>query len=132
MLSKYEKLTLTVAVASIAVSIIIWQFPKAGASNVSSESIAVVSPFIDRVAPEATLIISGTGAKVEIKKTAAGIRYNGGEVSETAANSVVYLQIGQPLVINLSGTGAQASIDSELMPYITINNSSTGGKIIER
>lgn len=131
MLSRYEKLTLSVAVVGIAVTIIIWQFPKAGAYSPLPEGVSPTPSLMDRVRPDAVLTISGTGAQVQIKKTTAGKRYNGGEVSETSANSIIYIQIGQPLVINLSGTGAQASIDSDLMPYMTINNSATGGKVIE-
>lgn len=78
-----------------------------------------------------TLFISGVGAKVEIKKGPQGVRYAGGEVAATNSEGVVYLPLGQPLVLSISGTGAEVRVQAELMPYIQVKNIATGAHVIE-
>jgi hypothetical protein len=126
-----KKIEISLAAAAVAVSLAAWLFPISASQSVSTApSLAQAKrPLLDRLLPTAVLQISGTGANVRIRKGPAGARYEGGEVSATGADSVVYLSPGQPLKLEVSGTGAEVLIESELMPHIQVTNTATGASV---
>lgn len=132
---KVELGTLALTFVGLVVAVLAWQWPVIGTtSSVVPQETPYSSPFNtikEMVLPKAVLSVSGTGAKVEIRNGKNGVRYPGGEVSSTGSSSVVYLPLGQPLRLNVSGTGAKVAVASALMPYIEVNNVATGATIIE-
>jgi hypothetical protein len=78
---------------------------------------------------QAHLIISGTGAEVAIKEGDPSLPYAGGVISSTGADQVVFIPKGQPLVVTLSGTGAELSIAGSISKQVTVNNSGTGANV---
>ncbi len=132
MLKKSEKIGLYISSAGVIVAVLTWLFPISEMPSPPEFSASPSPNLIEETLPDAELSVSGTGAEVEIKKNNERIRYEGGAVTTTNGNLVVYLPIGQMLKVNLSGTNARVIVASELMPYIKANNTATGGKIIER
>ncbi len=52
------------------------------------------------------------------------------KISSPGSDSVVYLPLGQALKLEVSGTGAEVLIESELMPQIQVINTATGASVI--
>ena len=75
------------------------------------------------------LIISATGANVKIKESKNGVLYPGGEISSTGINQIIYIPKGQPLTIDLTGTGVDLKISNNIADQIAVNNSGTGANV---
>lgn len=133
---KLEVITATLTAIGVIVAIVAWIYPVSSPSALQnsdeqSSRASRSASLIERLLPDAVLSVSGTGAMVKIRKSQDGRRYGGGNVTATGATSVVYLPLGQSLRVEITGTGSVVAVESELMPYIQVNNVATGGKLIE-
>lgn len=129
-----RKLEIGIGLAGLAIGLAAWLFP-VSASYLSSDDLANPSnqkePFYKSLIPVPTLLVSGTGARVEIMIGPNDSEFAGGEVSKSVAESTIYLKRGQKINLNLTGTGAAVFVQSELMPYMNVRNTATGGSIRE-
>ncbi|TNE82569.1 MAG: hypothetical protein EP334_01490 [Gammaproteobacteria bacterium] len=129
-----RKIELGIGLAGLAIGLAAWLFPMS-VSHVSGEDVTIQpsqkEPFYKSLMPTPTLLISGTGARVAIMVGPNDAEFEGGEVSETGAESTIYLKKGQKINLNLTGTGASVFVQAGLMPYINIKNTATGGSIRE-
>ncbi|WP_322002751.1 hypothetical protein [Marinobacter alexandrii] len=71
----------------------------------------------------ATLVVSGAGVSLRVREGVSSSPYSGGEISSSGAKQVVYLPAGQPLLIEVSGSGADIGIQPSVAPYVSINSS---------
>lgn len=128
---KIEVAALGVAIIGVGVALLAWlkPVPVVAFSNASNAPVQRVAA--NEKTPESTLKVSGTGAHVAVKVGISGSWYEGGSISATGANSVVYLPIGQRLKVTITGTGALVEIDSKLMPYVQVSNLATGADVVE-
>lgn len=75
------------------------------------------------------LVISATGSQITILEGDPNFAYSGAVISAVAAKQVVFLPRGQPLVVSLSGTGAQLNIARSISKQVTVNNSGVGAEV---
>lgn len=78
-----------------------------------------------------TLFVSGVNAEVKILIGPDDAPFSGGQVSSANAESTIYVSRGQKINLKLTGSGAKVWVQSELMPYINVNNSASGGSVRE-
>ncbi|UTW01254.1 hypothetical protein KDW99_09050 [Marinomonas rhizomae] len=116
---------------SIIVALGTWLFPMASSSSVVDTASSNLTSFYQSLLPNPELLVSGTGAEVKILIGPDDAPFSGAQVSSTNAESTIYISRGQKINLKLTGTGAKVWVQSELMPYINVNNSASGGKIRE-
>ncbi len=75
------------------------------------------------------LVISATGADIQILEGDPNFPYQGGVVSSTSAEQTIYLPRGQRLSVDLSGTGAKLAIDRSVARQVSVNNSGVGADV---
>jgi hypothetical protein len=138
MSKKFEIATTVLALVGVVVAVLAWRWPVVesgqpnGAAKEPSHPLSSrLGHIAEAVLPKAVLSVSGTGARVEIRESKNGVRFSGSEISSTDSSSVVYLPLGQPIVLKVSGTGAKIAIASALTPYIEVNNSASGASVVE-
>ncbi|QUX91617.1 hypothetical protein CYL31_09425 [Marinomonas sp. A3A] len=78
-----------------------------------------------------TLFVSGANAEVKILIGPDDAPFSGGQVSSANAESTIYVSRGQKINLKLTGSNANVWVQSELMPYINVNNSASGGSVRE-
>lgn len=129
-----RKLEIGIGLAGLAIGLAAWLFP-VSASYQSSDDVANPSnqkePFYKSLAPVPRLLVSGSGARVDIMVGPDDAEFAGGGVSKSGAESIIYLKRGQKIDLDLTGTGATVFVQSELMPYMNVKNTATGGSIRE-
>lgn len=74
----------------------------------------------------ATLIVSGSGVNLKILEGVSSSPYTGGEISSSGAEQVVYLPVGQPLLLQVTGSGADIAIQPAIAPFVSISSSGSG------
>ena len=116
---------------SIIVALGTWLFPMASSSSVVDTASSNLTSFYQSLLPNPELLVSGTGAEVRILIGPDDAPFLGAQVSSTNAESTIYISRGQKINLKLTGTGAKVLVQSELMPYINVNNSAVGGKVRE-
>lgn len=131
MARRIEIAALGVALMGVGVALLAWLWPVPAVTYSGMPNIPVQRVVKHQVAPDSTLRVSGTGAHVVIKAGVSGSWYEGGSVSATNANSVIYLPVGQKLKVTITGTGALVEIDSKLMPYVQVSNLGAGANVVE-
>ena len=116
---------------SIIVALGTWLFPMASSSSVVDTASGNLTSFYQSLLPNPELLVSGTGAEVKILIGSDDAPFLGGEVISTNAESTIYISRGQKINLKLTGTGAKVWVRSELMPYINVTNTASGGKVRE-
>lgn len=58
----------------------------------------------------AILVVSGSGVNLKIREGVSSSPYLGGEISSSGAEQVIYLPVGQALLLQVSGSGADIAI----------------------
>ncbi len=77
-----------------------------------------------------TLTISATNSDIEIHEGDSDIPYQGGVISSTGSDQIIYLPKGQPLIVNLLGTNSDLKISKSIADQISVNNSGTNSDVI--
>lgn len=116
-----RKIEISIALAGIGVALAAWLFPISASQQSSPTGSSGASP--------ATLLISGTGANVKVRKGPNGTTYVSSEISSAGSDSVIYLPLGQALKLEVSGTGAEVLIEAALMPQIQVISTATGASV---
>ena len=122
-----NKLTISISLAGVLVGLAAWLFPLPPSPNALNN--VVVNSSLASATP--TILVSGTGAQLKILKGSNDTEFYGANITQTSADSTVYIRPGQKIVLELTGTGAKVLVQSGLMQYIKIHNSATGGSIHE-
>lgn len=123
---KLEYVVVSSGVIGTLVALLAWLFPM----QPERISTAQINSAKEVYAP-AELVISATGVYVQIKKGRSGRPYDGGNISGTGSQSIVYLPIGQSLHIKVSGTGVILGIERTIFEYVSIYDRGTGTQISE-
>ncbi len=79
----------------------------------------------------AELQVSGTGVTLSIKEGDESIPLQSTAISSTGARQRVYLPKGQPLLLSLTGTGINVTIEKNVSPQVQVRDTGVGNTVSE-
>lgn len=128
-----RKFEVAVALAGLIIGFAAWRWPATPKPEpvITPPAVSDIQSFRSESRQEASLLVSGAAAHVIVRVGVEGAWYKGGTISSASSRSTVYLPLGQPLTIKLTGAASLVQVESPLMPYIQVENVAAAARVVE-